>query len=48
MEIVEPPVEPIRYPEMRSEVVDAVKSLSDPDYQRCGFFTVSVIDDPPR
>ncbi|WP_143061026.1 SCO4402 family protein [Saccharopolyspora shandongensis] len=34
VEIVEPPVESIRYPEMRAEVIDAVRSLSDLDYQR--------------
>lgn len=34
VEIVEPPVDPLRYPEMRAEVIDAVTSLADPDYQQ--------------
>lgn len=34
VEVVEPPVGRIRYPEMRNEVVLAVKALSDPDYQQ--------------
>ncbi len=34
VEIVEPPVDPIRYPDMRAEVIDAVASLADPDYQQ--------------
>lgn len=34
MEVVEPPAEPIQYPDMRAEVVDAVRSLSDLDYQQ--------------
>lgn len=33
MEIVESSVEPIQYPDMRAEVVEAVRALSDPDYQ---------------
>lgn len=34
VEVVESPVEQIRFPEMRTEVVLAVRSLSDPDYQQ--------------
>ncbi|MBQ0923049.1 SCO4402 family protein [Saccharopolyspora endophytica] len=34
VEIVEPAVTPLRYPEMRAEVIDAVTSLADPDYQQ--------------
>lgn len=31
---MEKAVEPIRYPDMRAEVVGAVKALADPDYQQ--------------
>lgn len=34
MEIMEPPVDTIRYPQMRAEVLEAVRALSDPDYQQ--------------
>ncbi|MBB5157350.1 SCO4402 family protein [Saccharopolyspora phatthalungensis] len=34
VEVVESPVEPVRYPSMRAEIVLAVKALSDPDYQQ--------------
>ncbi|GGI76806.1 hypothetical protein GCM10011581_12400 [Saccharopolyspora subtropica] len=34
VEAVESPVDPIRFPDMRAEVVLAVKSLADPDYQQ--------------
>lgn len=33
MEIMEPPVDAIRYPEMRAEVVEATRALADPEYQ---------------
>lgn len=34
VEVVEPPVEQIRYPNFRAELVYAVRALSDPDYQQ--------------
>ena len=34
VEIVESAVESLQYPDMRAEVVDAVRSLADPSYQQ--------------